>query len=130
MWRVFFTFLFFFRSLTSAVAPGSVAKVAAAADATVGALGVVEALPALARLPVAGVHVRHVDVVVALAQLAAAPRLGGVAVVTRGTFLAVGTCDRGEQTENWSYHGETQKCPDVKGGVRCSMGLFKLFQGV
>lgn len=102
----FFPFLFFFHSLTSAVAPGSVAKVAAAADATVGALGVVEALPALARLPVAGVHVRHVDVVVALAQLAAASRLGGVAIVTRGTILTAGTCDKGEQTENRSYHRE------------------------
>lgn len=105
MWS-FFSVLFFFPSLTSAVAPGSVTKVAAAADATVGALGVVEALPALARLPVAGVHVRHVNVVVALAQLAAAARLGGVAVVTRGTFLTAGTCDKGEQTENRSYHRE------------------------
>lgn len=94
--------------LTPTVPAGGVAKVAAAADATVGALAVVQALPALASLPVAGIRVRHVNVVVAAAWLAASAGLGGVTIVTWGTLLTVSTCrsksktkDRGQRLENW-----------------------------
>lgn len=45
------------KSLTPAVASGSVPEVAALADATGGALGVVKAFPALSGLSVAGIHV-------------------------------------------------------------------------
>lgn len=78
-------------SLTPAVATGGVAEIAALADATVGALGVVQAFPALSGLPVAGLHVGHVYVVVALARLAAASGPRGVAIVTRSTFLTSGS---------------------------------------
>lgn len=78
--------------LTPTVPPGGVPKVAAAADATVCALAVVQALPALASAPVAGIGVRHVDVVVAATWLAAAAGLGGVTVVTWGALLAASTC--------------------------------------
>lgn len=44
-------------SLTPAVAPRSVPEIAALADATVGALSVVKAFPALSGLPVTSVHV-------------------------------------------------------------------------
>lgn len=51
-------FIFFsIMSLTSAVAAGSVTKIAALADTTFGALCVVKALPALASLPVTSGHV-------------------------------------------------------------------------
>lgn len=80
--------------LTSAVAAGGVTKVAAAADATVGPLAVVQAPPALARPPVASVRVRHVDVVVAAARLAAAAGLRGVAIVTWSALLTASTCSR------------------------------------
>lgn len=71
--------------LTPAVAFGRVPKVAAPADATVGAFGVVQAPSALARVPVAGFRVRHVDVVVAPARLAAPRWLGWVTIVTWST---------------------------------------------
>jgi len=84
--------------LTPAVAAGSVSIVTALANAAAGPLGVVQALPALARAPVAGAHVRHVDVVAALAGLAAAAGLRGVAMVTWGAFVAACTCAGGPGT--------------------------------
>jgi len=84
-------------SLTPAVAPGGVAEVAALADAAVAALGVVEALAAAARLPVAGGRVRHVDVVVAPARLAAPAGPRRVAVETRSTFPTASSWRGGEE---------------------------------
>lgn len=80
-------YTFVYMLLTSAVASGSVPVIPALADATVGALSVVKTLLALSGTPVASIHVRHVDVVVALAWLAAPTWLGGVAIITRGTIL-------------------------------------------
>ena len=77
--------------LTSAVASGSISKISTPADATVGALCIVKAFPALSGLPVTRADVWHVYVVVALARLAAASGLRGVAVITRGTFLTSST---------------------------------------
>lgn len=75
-------------ALTPAIALGSVPKVAASADATGRTFGVVQTLPALARPSVAGSRVRHVDVIVALARLAASGRLGGVTIITWSTHPA------------------------------------------
>ncbi len=91
-------------SLTPAVASGSVPKIAALTEATVGPLSVVKAFPALSGLPVTGVHVWHVYVVVALAWLAAPSGLRGVAIITRGTFLTSGTWNGRKTNENQSYN--------------------------
>ena len=66
-----------------------------------GPVGVVEALEAAARGGVARARVQHVDVVVALALLALAARLLGVAIETRGAFVTPGAWRRedGEQGE-------------------------------
>lgn len=97
--------------LTPAVTAGGVAKVAAATDTTVGTLAVVQALPALASLPVTGIRVRHVDVVVAAARLAAAAGLGGVTIVTWGTLLAASTCSSRRKTKVRSQRLEHTEKP-------------------
>lgn len=78
-------------SLTSAVASGSVPKIASLADATCGALCVIKTLPALPSLSITGISVWHVYIVVTLAQLTVPSRLRWVAIVTWGTFLATTT---------------------------------------
>lgn len=77
--------------LTPAVASGCISEISTPAGATGGAFGVVKAFPALSGPAVARFRVRHVYVVVALARLAAASRLRGVAIVTWSTFLTSGT---------------------------------------
>lgn len=71
--------------LTPAIALGSNSKIAALADAAGGAFAVVQALPALASASVTSSHVSHVDVIIALAWLAAPRRLRWVTMVTWST---------------------------------------------
>lgn len=72
-------------SLTPAIAFGRIPKIAALADATCGAFAVVQALPALASPSVTSSHVGHVDIIVALAWLAAPRGLRWVTIVTWST---------------------------------------------
>lgn len=69
--------------LTSAVLQQCVAIVTQFAVLAGGALAVVQAAQTLAGLSVAGLWIRHVDVVVALTGLTLAPGLAWVSIVTR-----------------------------------------------
>ena len=86
---------------TPAALRQGVAVVTQPAAVAGGPVGVVQTLEAVARGGVARARVQHVDVVVALAGLALAACLLGVAIETRGAFVTPGAWRRedGEQGE-------------------------------